>query len=213
MKLTFKKRATSQTQKSDKRVQLLEVARKIFEKKDFNLVTMDEVAQQAKVAKGTLYLYFKTKEEICLELNAQDYQVWFDSLRAFLTQASQKYSKEDWVKWLLPSLRESKLFLPFLPLVPTLFEKNIKIEIAKKYKILLIENMKLTVPLLVKKYHFRNEVMGKFFLLQLHSLIVGLWSHEQQAPVIKTLFKEKTFDYLKINFDEALSYSVTQLLP
>src|SRR5712671_3268754 len=45
---------------------ILEAARKIFAKKGFELATVDDVAEAAGVAKGTLYLYFRSKREIYL---------------------------------------------------------------------------------------------------------------------------------------------------
>src|SRR5437667_8428699 len=45
---------------------ILEAARKIFAKKGYEAATVDDVAEAAGVAKGTLYLYFRSKREIYL---------------------------------------------------------------------------------------------------------------------------------------------------
>jgi AcrR family transcriptional regulator len=44
--------------------EILEAARKTFSVQGFNLTTMDAIAEQAHIAKGTLYLYFPSKREI-----------------------------------------------------------------------------------------------------------------------------------------------------
>ena len=46
--------------------EILEAARKTFADQGFNATTMDAIAEQAKIAKGTLYLYFPSKRDIYL---------------------------------------------------------------------------------------------------------------------------------------------------
>jgi len=43
---------------------IIEAAENIFFKKGFDKATMDEVAREAELSKGTLYLYFKNKESL-----------------------------------------------------------------------------------------------------------------------------------------------------
>lgn len=47
-----------------KQEQIIEAARKLFYKYGFKRVSVDEIAREAKVTKRTLYMYFKSKEEI-----------------------------------------------------------------------------------------------------------------------------------------------------
>jgi len=55
---------TDQSVSKDKRESILEAAASLFLKEGFFKVTMDMVAEKAGVAKGTLYLYFKNKDEL-----------------------------------------------------------------------------------------------------------------------------------------------------
>ncbi len=43
---------------------ILDAAEKVFFEKGYNLAKMDDVAEEAELSKGTLYLYFKNKEEL-----------------------------------------------------------------------------------------------------------------------------------------------------
>jgi AcrR family transcriptional regulator len=45
---------------------ILAAARKVFAEKGFNAATVDQIADEAGVAKGTLYLYFPSKRDIYL---------------------------------------------------------------------------------------------------------------------------------------------------
>lgn len=44
--------------------EILDAARKVFAEKGFSETTMDQVAECAGIAKGTLYLYFRSKRDI-----------------------------------------------------------------------------------------------------------------------------------------------------
>ena len=44
--------------------EILDAARKVFAEKGFSQTTMDQVAECAGIAKGTLYLYFRSKRDI-----------------------------------------------------------------------------------------------------------------------------------------------------
>jgi TetR/AcrR family fatty acid metabolism transcriptional regulator len=59
---------TDQSANLDKRVQIIRAARTVFSEKDFHDATVEEVAEIAKVGKGTVYLYFPSKEALYVEV-------------------------------------------------------------------------------------------------------------------------------------------------
>ena len=55
-------------EKEQRRNDIIDAAEKVFFQKGLHNSTMDEVAKEAELSKGTLYLYFKSKEEIYFEI-------------------------------------------------------------------------------------------------------------------------------------------------
>ena len=55
-------------EKQARRVGILAAAQKVFARKGYHLTNVEEIAQEASLAKGTIYLYFKTKAELFLSL-------------------------------------------------------------------------------------------------------------------------------------------------
>src|ERR1700721_2745802 len=53
---------------SDKRERILQAAIRVFAKKGFHATRVSEVAKAAGVADGTIYLYFKSKDELLVSL-------------------------------------------------------------------------------------------------------------------------------------------------
>ena len=67
-KLMNKKVALSQKRNGEKnrREEIIKVASNLFSKKSYHDVTMDQIAGEVGVAKGTIYLYFESKENLYL---------------------------------------------------------------------------------------------------------------------------------------------------
>jgi AcrR family transcriptional regulator len=58
-------------ERARRRQEILEAARAVFAQDGFRRATVDQIAQHAEVAKGTIYLYFETKEAILADLVLQ----------------------------------------------------------------------------------------------------------------------------------------------
>ncbi len=54
--------------KEERTQEIIEAAMKVFAEEGFHRATMDEIADEAGVSKGTLYLYFKGKDKIISSL-------------------------------------------------------------------------------------------------------------------------------------------------
>ena len=81
-----------------KKNNIIRVAAKLFSDKSFHDVTMDEIAEQVGVAKGTLYLYFSSKENLYLEILEHT----FDSIESLLeTEVAKSDSAPEKLKKVL----------------------------------------------------------------------------------------------------------------
>lgn len=76
---------------------------------------MSQVAREAKLAKGTLYLYFDTKEELFLALLGEHLRAWFGSCGELLGEA-QPRTADELADVLIASVRGRASLLRLLPL-------------------------------------------------------------------------------------------------
>jgi TetR/AcrR family transcriptional regulator, fatty acid metabolism regulator protein len=53
---------------SDKRRQIMDAAEKLYTSRRFHEITLDHIAQSAEVGKGTVYRYFKDKDDLFLQM-------------------------------------------------------------------------------------------------------------------------------------------------
>jgi TetR/AcrR family transcriptional regulator len=64
-----------QREKEKRRSDIVDAAEKIFFSKEYDLATMDDVAEQAELSKGTLYLYFKSKEDLYMGITQRGLEI------------------------------------------------------------------------------------------------------------------------------------------
>jgi TetR/AcrR family transcriptional regulator len=67
--------------KQKRRASIVDAAEKLFFAKGFAAATIDEIAAAAELSKGTIYLYFKTKEEISVEIARRGARLLLDLSR------------------------------------------------------------------------------------------------------------------------------------
>jgi AcrR family transcriptional regulator len=74
-RLTNRQREALETRKS-----IIEASRKLISERGFDAVSMDDIAAEAGVSKGSFYTYFRHKEDIIYELNKQDFYILSDTV-------------------------------------------------------------------------------------------------------------------------------------
>ena len=117
-------RARSSEQKALRRHAVLETAEMYFKEVGYEAFSMAQLAKKSGVAKGTLYLYFKTREELFLTLYEQSLirwsQIFIGSL--FKTMTSKAYAQS-----LYKTTQADGVFLPLLIRLEHVIEHNVSI--------------------------------------------------------------------------------------
>ncbi|MBU8849431.1 MAG: TetR/AcrR family transcriptional regulator [Desulfobacterales bacterium] len=75
-----------QREKERRKTEILNAARKVFSSKGFNSATVEEIALEAELSPGTLYLYFKNKEELHTILSIEILKYLADKIQKVVSQ-------------------------------------------------------------------------------------------------------------------------------
>jgi TetR/AcrR family transcriptional regulator len=73
-------RERKEREKEQRREDILSASEKLFLSKGLNGTTMDEIAKECELSKGTLYLYFQSKEQMYLTITHKALTVLFDTM-------------------------------------------------------------------------------------------------------------------------------------
>ena len=67
-------------EKEQRREEILDAAQRVFFEKGLTTATMDEIAETAELSKGTLYLYYKSKEDLYLAVMMRGMEILLEML-------------------------------------------------------------------------------------------------------------------------------------
>lgn len=203
-------RAVKESDKSAKKSQLIKHAANLLHKREFTDLSMEEVAQSAQIAKGTLYLYFQTKEELYLEVLKKDYEEWFKALNDFLIK-SKTIDKKIFIRWLLNSLKERPRFLKMLPMSATILEQNVSESCITEYKKLLSSLLTTASVSLCSALHLKSPAEALHLLLQFHIAAVGAWSLGFPNPQVQSVIKNHRLRIFDLDYFDTLEKILLKL--
>jgi AcrR family transcriptional regulator len=117
-------RARSAEQKALRRRAVLEAAEAYFLEVGYEAFSMSNLAKNIGIAKGTLYLYFETREEIFLTLYEQSLVRWS---QVFIDSLSDTMTSKAYAQILFKTAVADGTFLPLLIRLEHLIEHNVAI--------------------------------------------------------------------------------------
>ena len=67
-------------EKEQRRKAILKASQRLFSRKGYQAVSVEDIARKARISKGTVYLYFHSKEEIYAQILLNDIEVFHEKL-------------------------------------------------------------------------------------------------------------------------------------
>lgn len=175
-------RAIHPEDKQRKRESILDAAQQLWATHTDRLSSMDTLAQASGVAKGTLYLYFRSKEEVLLALHERDMEQFFGRMMERAHQA-EPMQAEDLAKLVIDSVNFSPTFLPLSSVCMGLMERHIPHDTAIAFKERIHE--RLNAALKAVQNHF--PTLTFLNMMQAYALMLGLWQLLQQSSLHQSL--------------------------
>ena len=80
-------------EKLQRRKDIIDAAEKVFFSRGFESATMDEIAEMAELSKGTLYLYFKSKEDLQFTIFMRGSDILMKMMKGNLSADSNGYQR------------------------------------------------------------------------------------------------------------------------
>jgi AcrR family transcriptional regulator len=127
----LKRRAVTDAQKQFRRQEILDGARAYFEASGYEGFTMTQLAGRLGIVKGTLYLYFPTKEAIILALYARALEDWCEAVKVKLVTP---IAGDDFVQLFYDTATADPILIPILTRLEHVIEHNISVELLVEAK-------------------------------------------------------------------------------
>lgn len=172
--MAIRQRAIQAEDKEERHQALLDAAERLLLRSPDRMPSVAEVADEAGLAKGTVYLYFPSKEELLLALHERNVQGFFRALIAML-DGEARVDVARVLALTHEHIVTPPLFLPLAARVFGLMSQSIPAEAAIAFKQRMAGRLERAGAGLER--HFRSLAPGAGLVLLRHSyaLILGLW--------------------------------------
>ena len=120
-----KKRARSLEEKSFRRQQILDAASALFAEVGYEGFSVALLASKAGIVKGTLYLYFKTREEVFLALYDQSLNRWSEK---FIERLPETLEDRAFCELLYDTAFSDALYVPLQARLEKVIEHNVSLD-------------------------------------------------------------------------------------
>jgi AcrR family transcriptional regulator len=154
--------------------QLLDAAVALWLANPERVPSVEEVAGEAGLAKGTVYLYFKSKEDMLLAAHERHVQAFFAALIA-RASSTEPMNMDSMMALTLEHIVHVPAFLPLATLVAGLMYKGISPEASQAFEEHIAEHLKIAGTLLCNHFPLPNSDSGARLLMRSYALILGLW--------------------------------------
>jgi AcrR family transcriptional regulator len=178
--------ALDQRDKSARRAAILEAARGLFVAGNGGLPSAAEIAAAAGLAKGTVYLYFRTKEEIFIALLLEELQALLAAARATLQSATGDVASRvrAFLQAYLDCVRQHPEVLRLDAIGYGVLEKNIDQAKLWEFKAAFVDRLTETGAVMEQALGLERG-RGITLLMRTFALTRGLWqsSNPDVPPV------------------------------
>lgn len=197
--MVIKQRAMLDEDKLLRRQAILSAATALFAAHPEQLGSVDDVARQSGLAKGTLYLYFRTKEEIYLAVHEQQTHRFFETLESLLAHERSRPSLKRLTRNVVEAIRQHPSFLPLAIRCPE-FERNADIEAIARCKAGIGARLEQIGATMEAIYPLLNKGDGARLLIRSYALMLGLWQLTAPTPIRSLLLEREDQAVFRLDY-------------
>jgi AcrR family transcriptional regulator len=210
------KRAAGATEKEERRRAILERAEVLFRERDFDEIKMTDLAAGLGLAKGTLYLYFPSKESLFLALLGEMLDASFAYISGMEAPGGAGRSADAAVeaaaRAIASGIAADSVLPRLLAELHVVLERNAPYEEALAFKRRLAAAIAKAGAGVAAALPPLAEADGVRFLLYVYAQVVGLVGQTELSPFMRKLCAEPGLELFKLDFEEALFESSRAML-
>lgn len=202
-------RATAPEAKSERRASILDAAVGLLREAPLGAFSVEALAHRAGLAKGTVYLYFGTREEVLLAVHAEHAQHLFDVLERAL--AAPKADTRRITRAVVNHLKGHPEFLPLAATCRSMLETNIGLEAALAFKLNIGARLGRLGARVEALYPRLPRGQGVTLLMASYGLMLGLWQIAEPPECLAAAMALPEMRMFRITFETQLSTALVDL--
>jgi AcrR family transcriptional regulator len=207
--LKLRTRAVAPKDKIERRAAIVQAAAALLRRDPSATFPVEELARRAGLAKGTVYLYFGTREEVLLALHEQQFMELFDVVEQSLSAADSHGQRV--VADGLAYLRAHPEFYPVAGNCRYMLDTNIGTDAALAYKIGIAQRLDPLGRRIEEIYAGLAKGDGVALLTNCYAMIVGLWQQADPPLSLRKEMHRPELAIFRVDFEKQLVAALLDL--
>ena len=204
-------RAVAPEEKTERRITILRAAEALLhEDPGGAAITVENLARRAGLAKGTVYLYFRTREDVLLQVHLERLHGLFDELEAAL-EAPRVDAAYHAVRATLRYLGAHPEFLPLATGCRSMLETNTSAKAALEFKLALGARLGRIGARIEGLYPDLARGEGMALLMSSYALMLGLWQITDPPECLREAMQGPELDMFRIDYEKHLAAALLAL--
>jgi AcrR family transcriptional regulator len=197
------KRAMTESAKAEKAKLILDTAYELYKKSTFDEIKMSDIAKAANVSKGTLFIYYSTKEILFMEMLFLEYEKRYlnlENLILSLETMTYEEFKTLFLSEMESILDQDSVLIRLSAIKNTILEKNIDYDTAIKASMGLYASLEKIVRLLTERVKYLTVESSFDLLLAQNAIIVGYVNMASIPEVLRNVIDDNDLKGFRLDF-------------
>jgi AcrR family transcriptional regulator len=191
---------------------MLAATAELLERWSYADITMDRIAKRVGVAKGTLYLYFRTKEALFLALYEDLLGAWYAELQALANHGAATVEPAAAARVIVSTLAARPTLIHLHGLLHSTLGHNIDFETTLAFRRRQHVKISTLASALARRIDNLSDSRALRLLIQLEAVVGGLsWAAFPPSP-LQRAFDDPDLKDFQIHFEHELREILTALL-
>jgi AcrR family transcriptional regulator len=197
-------RAVQAEDKAARRIAILDAAESLLDKDPENFASVAQVAEAAGLAKGTVYLYFETKEEIIMAVHERHSLTLFDQIDRNFADLSVPMAPEDAIDNFCSYVHEKPLFLQLGCFCHLTLERNISLEVVYQFRLQIAGRLQKAGAMLEARFPQLPAGAGLQLLHDTYAFALGSWQLAEPSYLGHEMNQRPGMEYFRRDFYQDL---------
>lgn len=207
--LKARTRAIGPEDKSERRAGIVRAAEALLRRDPSATFAVELIAQRASLAKGTVYLYFGSREEVLLAVHEKQTHELFDVVERALSAPDAQGRRV--VEEGLAYLRGHPEFYPLAGNCRGMLDTNISTEAALAFKVGVASRLQPLGGRIEEIFPGLQPGEGAALLTNCYALIIGLWQQADPPRCLRKIMHRPELAVFRIDFEAQLVAALLDL--
>lgn len=193
-------RARDAEQKQQRKQTLLDAGWQIYLENDGQLPSVAQISTRAGLAKGTFYIYFKTKEELFVELVATAMDELFSKLNAYLEQP--EVTPRGCIDVFIGAIDRRAPIIQLGPMLTGVLEKNTDPAVTLGFKRKLVDNLTHCSQKLEQRFPGLPPHTAARTLMRSYAIVLGIAQILPSSTDVDTQLQQEEFAPIRLSLSD-----------